>query len=316
VGPAVIARVAERLAASIGVVFGALTLIFLILNWLPGDPAALIAGDGAAPETIEHVRAQLGLGRPVGVRYVEYLRGLAHGDLGASYTTREPVARRLAQQLPATAGLVAAASLIAIVAGVFLGVVSALKRGTWIERWIQFVTVSLFAIPPFWLGLLMILVFSVRLRWLPVIGDGGFLPSVLPVATLGIFVSVPLMRMVRQGLLEGLHDPYVTTLRAKGLGEREIFFVHILRNALIATVTLFSVIVGELLSGVVVIETLFARQGIGRLAVDAIGQKDIPVVQGAILLASTVFVVMNLIVDLVYPLIDPRTTLAPAGGAR
>lgn len=308
------ARILKRIAASLGVIFGAVTLIFLILNWLPGDPAALVAGDSASAETVERVRVQLGTDRSLGQQYREYLRGLLRGDLGRSYVTREPVLTRLASQLPSTAILTLAACAVAIALGVGLGVLSAAHHGGWVDRCIQFFALFVVSMPPFWLGLLLILVFSVRLRWLPVLGNGGPLPSVLPVACLGMVVCVPLLRMVRQGILDGLHEPYVTTLRAKGLGERRVFYAHLLRNALIATVTLLGVIGGELLSNAVVIETLFARQGIGRITVEAIGQKDLPMVEGAILLAAVSYVVVNLVVDLSYAVIDPRTRLRTERG--
>jgi ABC-type dipeptide/oligopeptide/nickel transport system permease component len=309
-------RILERVFVSLGVIFGAVTLIFLILNWLPGDAATLVAGDDASAETIAHVRAKLGTNRPLVAQYRSYLTGLVHGDLGTSYVTREPVVARLAAQLPSTAALTLAACSVAIVLGVGLGVLSALNHGRWLDQLLQAVSLFWVSMPSFWLGILMILVFSVRLGWLPVIGDGGLLPSVLPVLTLGMVVSVPLQRMVRDGMLEGLHDPYVTTLRAKGLGERRIFYVHVLRNALTPTVTLLGVLVGELLSGAVIIETLFARQGIGRTTVEAITQKDMPVVQGAILIASVSYVLVNLLVDLSYTWIDPRTRLAASKGTR
>jgi peptide/nickel transport system permease protein len=309
-------RVVERLLASFGVIFGAVTLIFLILNWLPGDPAALVAGEGASAETIVRLRVQLGTDRPLLRQYRDYIVGLAHGDLGKSYVTHEPVAQRLAAQFPATASLTLAASVVAIALGVGLGVLSALHQGRWVDRAVQGFALIVVSIPPFWLGIVLMLFFSVELRWLPVIGDGGFLAAILPVTCLGLVASVPMLRMVRNGVIEGLHDPYVTTLRAKGLGERRSLYVHVLRNALMTTVTLLSVLVGELLSGAVIIETLFARQGIGRITVEAIGQKDMPVVQGAILLASVSYVVVNLLVDLSYTFIDPRTRVAAARGSR
>lgn len=309
-------RILRRVGASLGVIFGAVTLIFLILNWLPGDPAELVAGDSASAETIERVRVQLGTDRSLGRQYREYLGGLVRGDLGRSYVTREPVLSRLAAQLPSTAILTLAACAVAIALGVGLGVLSAVHQGGWVDRCIQFFALFVVSMPSFWLGILLILVFSVRLRWLPVLGNGGPLPSVLPVACLGMVVCVPLLRMVRQGILDGLHEPYVTTLRAKGLGERRVFYVHLLRNALIATVTLLGVIGGELLSNAVVIETLFARQGIGRITVEAIGQKDLPMVEGAILLASVSYVLVNLLVDLSYAVIDPRTRLRTERGAQ
>ncbi|MGD0677312.1 MAG: ABC transporter permease [Polyangiaceae bacterium] len=306
----------ERLLASVGVVFGAVTLIFLILNWLPGDPAALIAGENASAATIEQVRAQLGTDRPLAQQYRELLIGLLHGDLGKSYVTREPVLKRLAAQFPATASLTVAASLVAITIGVGLGVLSALYRGRWLDQIVQCLALCVVSIPSFWLGILMMLLFSVRLRWLPIIGNGGVLAAILPVGCLGLIASVPLLRMVRDGIVEGRHEPYVTTLRAKGLGEGRVLYVHVLRNALMAAITLLSVLVGELLSGAVIIETLFARQGIGRITVEAIGQKDMPVVQGAILLASVSYVVVNVLVDISYTLIDPRTRLQMDRGLR
>ncbi|KAF1042973.1 ABC transporter permease [Xylophilus sp.] len=299
------ASVIERLLGSLGVVFGAVTLVFLILNWLPGDPAELIAGEDASEETVAQVRAQLGTAQPLGTRYVRYIGGLLRGDLGQSYVTREPVAKRLAAQFPATLKLTVLGCAVAVAVGVGLGVLSARHAGGWIDQAVQAVALGLHSMPSFWLGILLILLFSVTLGWLPVIGRSPA-AMVLPVSALGLVVSVPIMRMVRDGMLEGLHEPYVTTLRAKGLGEARIFYVHVLRNALIPTVTLLGLVVGELLSGAVIIETLYARQGIGRITVEAIGQKDIPVVQGTILVAAVGFVVVNLLVDLSYTLIDPR----------
>jgi ABC-type dipeptide/oligopeptide/nickel transport system permease component len=312
----VTSRIVQRLFASFAVVFGALTLIFLILNWLPGDPAALVAGDGASAATIEQVRAQLGVNRPLATQYRDYLVGLLHGDLGRSYVTREPVWKRLAAQFPSTASLTFGASVVAVVLGVGLGLLSGMYRGRWLDDAIQGVALSIGSIPPFWLGILMMLLFSVRLRWLPIIGNGGVLAAILPVSCLGLVASVPLLRMVRDGIVEGVQEPYVTTLRAKGLGERRVLYVHVLRNVLQATITLLSVLVGELLSGAVIIETLFARQGIGRITVEAIGQKDLPVVQGAILIASVSYVAVNLLVDVSYALIDPRTRFASPRGIR
>ena len=299
------ARIVERILTSLAVVFGAITLVFLILHWLPGDPAELIAGEDASPETVHRVRQQLGTDKPMGEQYIAYLAALARGDLGQSYVSREPVAQRLAAQFPATATLTLLGCVVALAVGVSLGVLSARHAGRWLDQLIQTLALWLHSMPGFWLGILLILVFSVMLGWLPVIGNTPA-AMVLPVAALGLVVSVPIMRMVRDGMLEGLHEPFVTTLRAKGLGEARIFYVHVLRNALIPTVTLLGVAVGELLSGAVIIETLFARQGIGRITVEAITQKDIPVVQGAILIASVTFVAVNLLVDISYTLIDPR----------
>ena len=295
----------HRIVASLGVIFGAVTLVFLILHWLPGDPAQLVAGADASVDTVARVREQLGTAQPLGLQYLHYLAALAHGDLGESYVTHEPVLAKLAAQLPATLTLTLAACSLAVVLGVVFGVLAARRAGGWVDQAIQWGALALHAMPGFWLGMLLILVFSVFLRWLPVIGDSP-LALVLPVVSLGLVVAVPIMRMVRDGMLEGMHEPYVTTLRAKGLSEGCIFYVHVLRNALIPAVTLLGVSLGELISGAVVIETLYARRGIGRAVVEALTQKDIPVVQGVILLAAVAFVVINLLVDLSYTLIDPR----------
>lgn len=305
-------RILERTFASVFVVFGAVTAIFLILNWLPGDPATLVAGQDASAETIERVRAQLGIERPLLDQYVDYIVRIVHGDLGVSYVTKEPVFDRIAAQFPSTALLTLCASVVALAFGVGFGVLSARHQGKWLDQLLQFSALAIVSVPAFWLGMLGILLFSVELGWLPVLGTGGFLPSLLPIGCLGLVVGVPMLRLVRDGIIEGLHEPYVTTLRAKGLGERRVFFKHVLRNALLATITLLSLVVGELLSGAVVIETLFARQGVGRLAVEALNQKDMPVVQGAILLTSTAYVLVNLLVDLSYTVIDPRTRLSQA----
>lgn len=295
----------SRIVASLGVILGALTLVFVILHWLPGDPAQLIAGSEASEETVARVRAQLGSDVPVGRQYVHYMVALAHGDLGRSYLTHEPVLDKLLAQLPATAVLTLSACTLAVVLGIALGVLSARRAGRWLDHVVQWLALGLHAMPGFWVGILLILVFSVTLGWLPVIGRSP-LALVLPVVTMALVVAVPIMRLVRDGMLAGLHEPYVTTLRAKGLSERRIFYVHVLRNALVPAVTLLGVSIGELVSSAVVTETLYARQGIGRTLVDALSQKDIPVVQGTILLASVVFVVVNLLVDLSYTLIDPR----------
>ena len=298
--------VLKRVGGAAFVIAGTITLVFLVLHWLPGDPAALIAGDSATAETVANIRAQLGTDRPLWNQYFIYIAGLAHGDLGTSFATREPVLGRLWAQVPATMMLTLFASGVALVAGLLLGVVSAVNRGKLLDRAIQTVMLFLTSMPSFWLGILLILVFSVTLRWLPAIGNGSWRQLVLPVSCLGMITSGRLMRMVRSSVIDVLDEPFVTTLRGKGLRERQVLFTHVLRNALIPEVTLLGILVGELLSGTVVVETLFARQGIGRMLVDALSVKDIPVVQGTVLLASIFFVLINMLVDLSYGLIDRR----------
>lgn len=304
-----LAFVLRRLAGSVGVVFGAMTLVFLVLYWLPGDPAELMAGEDATAETIAAVRAQLGSDRPLAEQYVSYLANAAQGDLGTSYATGEPVASRILAQLPATLALTTLATLIALAAGVTLGVVSAVHRGRWLDHVLQSSMLVFSSTPGFWLGIVLILIFSVWLGWLPAIGNGSFAQLVLPSACLGLASAGRLARMVRNSVLDVLDEPFVATLRGKGLGERAVLYRHVLRNALIPVVTLLGVIVGELLSGTVVIETLFARQGLGRIIAEAVGVKDIPMVQGAVLVAALFYVVINLIVDFSYARIDRRVQL-------
>jgi ABC-type dipeptide/oligopeptide/nickel transport system permease component len=303
------AYLVRRLFGAAFVIFSAITMVFLILYWLPGDPAALIAGDNATAETIERIRGFLGTDRSLWTQYTAYLGGLAHGDLGMSFSTREPVFGRLWAQVPPTLGLALFACLVAIVVGVVLGVVSAVNKGNWVDQSIQSLMLFFTSMPTFWLGMLLILLFSVTLRWLPAIGNGSWSQLVLPVACLGLISAGKLARMVRNSVLDVLDEPFVVTLRAKGLRERRVLYGHVLRNALIPVVTLLGIIVGELLSGVVVTETLFARQGVGRILVEAVGVKDTPVVQGVILLAATFYVLINLLVDLSYVWIDRRIRL-------
>ena len=298
--------VLRRLLGAVFVIFGATTMVFLILYWLPGDPAILVAGDGASAETIANIRVHLGTGRPLWEQYAAYVAHMSHGDLGTSFQTGEPVFGRLWAQAVPTLELTGLACLLAVMAGILLGVVSAVNRGRWIDHAIQSLLLLFTSMPSFWLGILLILVFSVTLRWLPAIGNGSLAQLVLPVACLGLAASGKLARMVRNSVLDVLDEPFVITMRAMGLPERAVLYRHVLRNALIPVVTLLGILVGELLSGAVVTETLFARQGVGRILVEAVGVKDIPVVQAVILFASVLFVLINTLVDLSYALIDRR----------
>jgi peptide/nickel transport system permease protein len=307
-GPA-LAFLLRRLAAAFVVVLGAMTLVFLVLYWLPGDPAELMAGEDATAETVAGIRAQLGTDRPLASQYFSYLAKAAHGDFGTSYATGEPVAARILAQLPATLGLTALATLIALSLGILLVVVSAVHRGRWLDHLLQSSMLVFSSTPGFWLGIILILVFSVQLGWLPAIGNGSFAQLILPSACLGLASAGRLARMVRNSVLDVLEEPFVATLRGKGLDERAVLYRHVLRNALIPVVTLLGVIVGEQLSGTVVIETLFARQGLGRIIAESVGVKDIPMVQGAVIVAALFYVAINLIVDFSYARIDRRVHL-------
>jgi ABC-type dipeptide/oligopeptide/nickel transport system permease component len=296
----------RRLASAVFVVFGAITLIFVVLNVLPGDPAALVAGDGASPATIANIQAELGTNRPLWVQYGHYLWALAHGNLGTSFSTNEPVAARIWAQFPPTLELTVSSCLIAVLLGVALGIVSAIRQDRWLDRLIQTIVLFLTSMPPFWIGILLILVFAVALHWLPAMGSASLGQLILPSACLGFNITGQLERMVRGSVIEVLHEPFVATLRGKGLQEFPILFGHVLRNALIPVITMLGVLIGQTLSGVVVVETLFARQGLGRLVVDALGVRDIPVLQGVVLFISVFYVFLNLLIDLSYAWIDRR----------
>lgn len=296
----------RRLTSAVFVVFGAITLVFFVLYALPGDPAALVAGPGASPALVANIQAELGTNQPLGLQYAHYLWRLAHGDLGTSFATNEPVVSRIWAQFPATLELTIASCAVAVFLGVSLGVVSATYEDRWPDRLIQTIVLFLISMPSFWIGILLILVFSVLLHWLPAMGSATPAQLILPASCLGLNVSGQLERMVRGSVLDVLHEPFVATLRGKGLREFPILFRHVLRNALIPVITLFGVLIGTLLSGVVVIETLFARQGLGRLVVDALGVRDIPVLQGVALFVSVFYVILNLLIDLSYAWIDRR----------
>jgi peptide/nickel transport system permease protein len=299
----------QRLGHAVFVIFGAITLVFLVLYWLPGDPAMLVAGDGSSPQTIADIRAQLGTDKPLWNQYVMYLWHLAHGDLGTSFSTNEPVLSKILAQAPPSLELTLATSLFAILVGVALGILSAVRQGRITDRLIQTATLAVTAMPVFWVGMLLILLFSVKLRLLPALGNGSLKQLILPTLALGFNAAGQLQRMVRSSVIEVLHEPFLNTLRGAGLRERAILWRHVLRNALIPIVTFLGTIMGALLAGVVVIESLFARQGLGRLVVDALASKDIPVLQGVVLFAALFYVLFNLLIDLSYGWIDRRTQL-------
>ena len=299
--------IGQRLVVAITVLWGVATLVFVILRLLPGDPAALMLSEaGASAEEIAQLRADLGLDKPLIVQYGQYLMDLAHGDLGTSLYAHRPVVTIIAEQLPSTIGLALAAMLIATVLGAALGIVAAVKAGTWIDSAATTLSVTGVSVPIFWSGLLLIWLFSLRLGWLPATGQGGLDHLILPALALGLASSAAIARLVRASLLEVLDQDFVRTARAKGLREGMILFRHALKNALIPVVTIIGLQFGFLLGGTVVTEPVISRQGIGRLLVNSILWKDLPVVQGVVLLAGLVYTVVNITVDVTYAFLDPR----------
>lgn len=296
----------NRLIVSIPVILGSLTLVFLIIHWLPGDPAQMIAGDDAAPDRVEFLRKQFGLDRPLWQQYLAYLWDSVRGNFGYSFANSQPVLDRLIAQLPATLSLALMSTIFAIIVGFILGVLSAVYQNRVLDYIVRVISLLGVSMPKFWLGILLILVFSVHLHLLPAIGNGSFKQLILPSFALGVTGAGMLTRMVRNSVLEVIHEQFVLTLRAKGLSERVVLYKHVLRNALLPAVTILGLLVGEMLSGAVVTETVFSRQGLGKLVVDAINQKDIPVIQAAILITGLFNILVNLMVDVSYSYVDPR----------
>lgn len=296
----------RRIAVSLIVILGSITLVFYIVNVLPGDIATMLVGDNVPTETVDQLRTELGLDRSITEQYLDYIANVAGGDLGVSYVNGEPVLNRLLSNLPPTIALTLASTLIAVVLGVIMGVLAAVHRHSWIDSIIR--VISLFGVctPNFWVGILLILIFSVHLNILPSIGNGSLRHLILPFIGLGISGAGVIARLIRNSMLEVIQESFVRTLRAKGISETLVTYKHVLRNALLPAVTMLGMIFGEMLAGSVVTETVFSRQGLGRVIVDAINQKDIPVIQGAVLITAVFYIAVNLLVDASYSLIDPR----------
>lgn len=297
----------RRLLLAIPTVFAVSAAVFLMLHLIPGDPASIYLGENlATPERLESIRHEMGLDRPIHVQYLDFLGRALQGDLGRSLQNDRPVALELAERLPRTAELAAAAFVVSVVFGVSLGILSALRHNTWVDTFAMLVALVGVSMPIFWLGLIAILVFSIHFAWFPVTGQHGIASLVLPATVLGIVSSATLARLVRSSMLEVLRHEYVTTARAKGLRERLVVRRHVFKNALIPVATVLGLEVGSLMSGAVITETVFARPGVGKLIVDSIQSKDFTVVQGAVLFVAVTYVVVNLVVDVSYAFLDPR----------
>jgi len=280
-------------------------VVFALVHF-SGDPVLLMVSPDAPPDVVASTRQALGFDRPLYEQFARYLSHAAHGDLGISLRMNRPVTTLILERLPATLQLTLAALVIAVLVAIPAGIVSAVKRGTVVDRLAMAGAVAGQAVPIFWLALLLIALFGVRLRWLPVYGSGSLAHFVLPAVSLSTIIMGRLARLVRSSMLEVLGQDYVRTARAKGLGESRVLAVHALRNASIPIVTLLGLQFAQLLGGAVVTETIFAWPGIGRLVVEAIFNRDFPVVQGVVLVVSLIFVAVNVLVDLSYAVLDPR----------
>jgi len=298
----------KRFMGALPVFLGIVTLVFLMMQLLPGDPAAIMLGFACTEARCAVLREELGLNDPLYVQYSRYIIDLIHGDLGRSMSKSAPVSSLIRQQMPATIQLAFAGLSWALICGLVLGVLTAKYHRTWLDTSGMIIALAGVSIPSFWLGLLLIVGFSIHLKWVPIVGTGGFARLVLPAVALG-FRSVGLIaRLVRSSMLEVLNQDYIKTAQAKGLSETVVLYRHALKNALIPVVTMVGMQFGRLLSGAVIIETVFGREGVGRLLVEAIQVHDIPLVQGIVLVTSISYVVVNLIVDFSYTFLDPKVT--------
>jgi len=296
----------RRILIALPAIFGVIVVVFAMVRLAPGDPAVMLAGEFADQATIERIRERFGLDRSMPEQFLTFVSNLAQGDLGRSTRTNRLVTEDLAQFFPNTLELALGAILVALAIGIPAGMLSAIKRNTWVDAAVTFVALLGVSMPVFWFGLLAILFFSVELGWFPVAGRGSFAHLVLPAITLGVSSTAIIARMTRSSMLEVLDQDYVRTARAKGVQARSLIAKHALRNALVPVVTIGGLEFGRLLAGAVLTETVFTWPGVGRLLVDSILARDYPVVQGAVLVIAISFILVNLLVDLVYGVIDPR----------
>jgi ABC-type dipeptide/oligopeptide/nickel transport system permease component len=296
----------RRILLTIPVLIGVATLVFSLIHLVPGDPAQAMLGEGASERDVADLRTRLGLDRPLFEQYGRFMRGLVQGDLGTSFRTGQPVVTAIVERVPATVELALASMIVAMIVAIPLGIVAAVKRGTFLDYTAMTMALAGISIPNFWLGPMLAIVFAVQLGWLPVSGRGGWESLVLPSAALGAALAAILARMTRASLLEELKELYVRAARARGVSQARAILGHALRNSLIPLVTILGLQFGAVLTGAVITETIFAWPGVGRLLIQSIGFRDYPLVQGCILLIAITYVTVNLITDLVYGVLDPR----------
>ncbi len=297
----------RRLLQMIPITFGIVTLIFALIHLIPGDPAIQIAGENARPEDVAQVRQQLGLDKPLWEQYVSYLGGLARGDLGTSFRTREAVSKEIWLRYPATIQLAFGGMVVALLVAFPLGILSAIYRSTWIDNVARFFALIGVSMPSFWFGPLLIIAFAIHFQWFPVSGrEEGLRSLVLPSLTMGLALAAILTRMIRVSLAEELNQLYFTTALAKGVSRGRAIFVHAMKNAMIPVVTILGLQFGSLLTGAIITEQIFSWPGLGRLLIQSISTRDYPQVQGSILVIALTYIMINLLTDILYGVIDPR----------
>ena len=298
--------IAKRLVSMIPVLLGVTLIIYLIMSMAPGDPAKVILGEQATPEQIAELREEMGLNDPVLVQYGRYISGLVRGDMGESYNSGLPCQVEIFARFPNTLRLAAVAVTISVILALPLGVLAAVKQNTLFDGISMVIALIGISMPVFWLGLLLIMFFALRLGWFPTGGNDQWNSIVLPAVTVGVGLAALMTRTTRSSMLDVLRQDYLRTARAKGVTERKVLRKHALRNALIPIITIFGVQFSNVLGGSVLAETVFAWPGVGRLVVDAIDQRDIPTVTGALVMTTMLVTVVNLLVDIVYAYVDPR----------
>ncbi|MDB4896485.1 MAG: binding-protein-dependent transport system inner rane component [Firmicutes bacterium] len=282
-------------------------LVFLILRLVPGDPVRLMFGMTPPPESeIQKIRHEMGMDRPLLSQYASFMGRVMQGDFGRSYRTRQEVSKMIQERLPRTLKLAALGMLIATLIGILSGVVAAANRGSWLDTLTMSGAVIGVSVPQFWFGMMLILLFAVHLRWFPVAGSQTFSHVILPAITLGLTGSAVLARVTRAGMIEVLNNDYIRTARAKGVQEGKVNYRHALKNVMIPVVTILGLQLGGLLSGAIVVETVFGFAGIGQLAVYSLNTRDYPVIQAVVLLTAVGYVLANLLVDVAYAMVDPR----------
>lgn len=298
----------KRLIGAVPVILGVIAVVFILTTIVPGDPARLMMGQRGDPETIAIIRKELGLDKPLWYQFIDFFRRALTLDLGKSYRNNMLVTQAIMERLPVTAKLAVFSMGIAVILGVTFGIISAVKQYSWLDYGSMFVAMLGISAPSFWVGLLLIVLFCVKLGWIPGTGtgEGELIYYVLPSITLGVRPAALIARLTRSSMLEIIRQDYIRTARAKGLSERVVVLKHALRNAMIPVITIVGIQTAYFLSGAIITEQLFSLPGIGRLSVEALINRDFPIIRGVILFMALLFVTVNLLVDLSYPLFDPR----------
>jgi peptide/nickel transport system permease protein len=308
-----VSLIVKRIIQLIFLLVGISFIVFLSMHLAPGDPAAIIGGPTATKTDMAAIQEKLGLNQPLFVQYWHYFSNLLHGNLGFSFQSQQSVANALMVRLPNTVNLAIASVIVSIIIGIPAGIISALKQNSWLDAFSTTFSLAGISIPNFWFGAILIIIFAVNLQWLPVGGlDSpfwtfeGMKQVLLPAITLGTGSAAMIARMSRSAMLEIIRADFIRTARAKGVKEISVIWIHALRNAMIPVITVIGLNFGGLLGGTIITEQVFAINGVGRLMIESISARDFPMVQGAVLLVAGIFVIVNLLVDIVYALIDPR----------